>query len=128
MTVHTIRMPDRMRGREPRAVVWDDESGAVTGDHYDVPWLQEQLAMPTPLRRPMEEHEDMVLHDPAHNPREFLFLLWEAYWPILDRDRHRLPPALRSLQLPPTPPRLKAYEILPDGSRGRELQPGEFVY
>ena len=130
MTIHTIVMPDWMRGRELRTVIWDDEAGTVSGDHYDVRWLREMLAKPTPLMLYHQETEPLALHDPAHDAGEFLALLGEAYWPILDwdRDRHRLPPALRDVQLPKTT-RRKVYEILPDGSRGRELEPGtDFVY
>ena len=132
MAVHTIEMPDRLRGRELRTIVWDDEAGTVTGTHSEVPWLVEMLAKPRPVLIPLPEHEPLALHDPSHDRGEFLALLNEAYWPILDPDRdlHRLPPALRDAPLPPAPPRRKAYQYLPDGSRGRELIFGvdNFVY
>lgn len=99
MTVHTIRMPDRMRGRELRTVIWDDEAGTVSGDHSDVPWLLKMIGKPTPWSFPLL-NEEFLLRDPAHNPSEFVFLLGRAYWPILDPDRdlHRLPPALRDAE------------------------------
>lgn len=44
MTVHTVMMPYRIRGRELRSVIWDDQAGTVEGDQWDVPRLQEPLA------------------------------------------------------------------------------------
>lgn len=124
MTVHTIMLPDRMRGREPRSVIWDDDAGTVEGDHYWVPWMQQTLASAPPV---VHEHwaGTLTLRDPAHDPADFLCLLAEAYWPILDPDRdlHRLPPALHGVtptQMVPHPP---PTETLPDGTVV-ELVPG----
>ena len=130
MAVHTIEMPDRLRGRELHTIFWNDEAGTVTGTHSAVPWLAEMLAN-RPVILPMHQHHPWILHDPSHEPGEFVALLAHAYWPILDpnRDLHRLPSALRDAPRPPLPPLRKAYEILPDGTRGRELIPGQdFVY
>lgn len=126
MAVHTIMMPDWMRGLDLRAVVWDDDAGTVEGDHWSVPWLQEMLAGPRPLLLPNEEHDPWTLRDPGRDPSEFLILLGRAYWPILhaDRDLHRLPPILRDAPPLPTPPRRRVF-----GLDGRELTPGvDFVY
>ena len=131
MAIHTINMPDRLRGRELRTIIWDDSAGTVTGTHSRVPWLAEMLAKPRPVMLPMHEGGPLPLHDPSHDPGEFLALLHKAYWPILDpaRDRHRLPPALRDAPYPLRPPQPRVYEILPDGTRGRELIPRkDFVY
>ncbi len=99
MAVHTIMLPDRMRGREPRSVIWDDEKGTVTGEHYEVPWMQEILAKPTPVDFSNDEMEIHLL-DPAHDPRDFLWLLLRAYWPILDEPlRQTLPPVFRDVEL-----------------------------
>ena len=105
MTVHTIMLPDRMRGREPRSVIWDDEAGTVTGEHSRVPWMQELLARPTPLDA-SSEGMVLFLQDPAHDPRDFLHILAGSYWPILHEDRHRLPTALREVEptRPDSPP------------------------
>ena len=99
MTVHIIEMPDWMRGRELRTVVWDDEAGTVSGDHSDVPWLLEMIGKPTPWIFPQPD-STVQLRNPAHDPAEFVFLLGRAYWPILDpaRDLHRLPSALRDAE------------------------------
>ena len=92
MTVHTIMLPDRMHGREPRSVIWDDEAGTVTGEHYDVPWMQEALAATPPIEV-VDGMRAVTLHDPGHDPADFLRLLWRAYWPVENEPlRSTLPP------------------------------------
>ncbi len=99
MAVHTIMLPDMLRGDEPRSVIWDDEKGTVTGEHYEVRWMQEILAKPTPVDFSNDEMEIHLL-DPAHDPRDFLWLLLRAYWPILDEPlRQTLPPVFRDVEL-----------------------------
>ena len=98
MSVHTIMLPDRMRGREPRSVVWDDEAGTVTGEHSDVPWMQEVLAQPTPVDF-SDEGRELFLLDPAHDPADFWHLLLVAFWPIDDEPlRSTLPAVLRDTE------------------------------
>ncbi len=122
MTVHTIMLPDRMRGREPRRVIWDDEAGTVTGEHSRIPWMQEVLARPTPVNF-CDDEQVLFLKDPAHDPRDFLHLLGEAYWPIYeDPDRQRLPPALRDIK--PRPVRPPANAILDEN--GLIIGPGHY--
>ena len=43
MATHRITMQDRMRGREPRTITWDDEAGTVAGDHSDVAHIRERF-------------------------------------------------------------------------------------
>ncbi len=127
MTMHAIRMPDRMRGRELRTIRWDDEAGTVDGDHWHVPWLQELLARKPPVLLGSVPGA-LVLHDPGRDPRDFLALLGVVYWPILAEpdpdgrtpgDRHRLPPALRRVEPTriPAPPEENDYGRLEDGTR-----------
>ena len=105
MTVHTILLPDRMRGREARSVLWDDEAGTVEGEHSDVPWMQRVLATPTPYDGLSGVGREFILEDPAHDPRGFLWLLSEAYWPILNEPlRSTLPQPLRDAELRPARP------------------------
>ena len=82
MTVHTIMLPDMRHGDAPRSVIWDDEAGTVTGEHSDVPWMQEVLAVPKPYVFG-DVGGTFVLHDPGHDPADFLVLLGLAYWPAL---------------------------------------------
>ena len=95
MAVHTIMLPDWMRGREPRSVVWDDEAGTVEGEHSGVPWMQRVFAMPTPVDFSIEGLE-VFLADPAHDPADFWHLLIISFWPIADEPlRSTLPAVLR---------------------------------
>ena len=103
MAVHTIMLPDRMRGRELRSIVWDDEAGTVSGDHYRVVdgSIQRKLDRP----KPMEVGGPWgywKLHDPAHDPAEFLIVLRQfcghiVYEPL----RSTLPPVFDGIELRP---------------------------
>lgn len=105
MTVHTILLPDYMRGREPRSVIWDDEAGTVEGEHSDVPWMQRILAAPTPYDGLSGTGRILSLEDPAHDPRDFVWLLGTAYWPMLEEPlRSTLPPILRDAEPRPARP------------------------
>ena len=96
--VHTIMLPDRMRGREPRTVIWDDEAGTVTGEHSDVAWMQRILAEATPVDLG-DEGQELYLLDPAHDPADFWWLLYHAYWPIYDEPlRSTLPAVFRDTE------------------------------
>ena len=91
MTVHAIDMPDPFAGGEPRRILWDDETGEVSGDHHDVPDIREQMdrAERDGFLPAMSGH--WKLRDPRHDPRDFLVVL---FWPG-DVDAELLPPALR---------------------------------
>ena len=104
MAVHTIMLPDRMRGREPRSVVWDDEAGTVTGEHSSVEWMQRMLAAPTPVDL-SDDGQELFLVDPAHDPTDFWWLLYFAFWPIYDEPlRSTLPAVLRNTEPRPGQP------------------------
>ncbi|MBC6405259.1 MAG: hypothetical protein GDA41_05960 [Rhodospirillales bacterium] len=60
MAVHSVMLPDRRYGREPRSVVWDDEAGIVEGTHSALPWMQRHLAAPKPVNY---SREGRVLYD-----------------------------------------------------------------
>ena len=129
MSVHTIKMPDWMRGRELRTVVWDDEAGTVTGDHSEVPWLQETLAREMPLDLGTEGG-NFIVTDPAHDPADFLAVLGRAYWPILDhdRDRHLLSDSLRDVESTRATPWPDQYETMPGGTRRKLVDGVDFLY
>ena len=74
---HVIEMPDLMRGRELRRIVWGDVAGTVSGDHAKVGWLRTKLAEPAPLRFG-EVYGSLDLLDPRHRAEDFLALLWIA--------------------------------------------------
>ena len=107
MTVHRITMPDAFAGDEPREIVWDDETGEVSGDHSDVPDIGGRLdsAARDGFLPAMCGHWD--LRDPRHDAEDFLVVL---FWPGSVRAE-LLPPALR---VKPAP-FIRAADI-PDGA------------
>ena len=98
MTVHTIMLPEGFN-RPMRSIVWDDEAGTITGEHSEVPWLQDILAQQTPVV--LSDHAGAAtLHDPSHDPADFLSLLYRIYWPVLDEPlRSSLPPVFDGVQM-----------------------------
>ncbi len=61
-------------------IIWDDEAGTVEGDGEFAERLRAQLAQELPLRV-SDYVQSIVLHDPAHNPDDFLRLLPAWCWP-----------------------------------------------
>ncbi len=74
MATHTIMLPDRRYGRARRTILWDDQAGTFSGDHGDVPWLNEQVAGREPGWLVKEEIR-IWLEDPAHRPGDLIWLL-----------------------------------------------------
>lgn len=115
MAVHTIMLPDRMRGDELRLIVWDDEAGAVTGTHDTVSELQRVFDAPKPVTIG-DEGGAWDLRDPAHDPAEFLTALGNAFWPALRAPlRSTLPTVFDGVEVPKPDPGETLYE------NGREL-------
>ena len=115
MGVHTIMLPDRVRGREPRAIVWDDDAGTVAGSHFDIPWFRKVFAASKPVTVG-DPGRTWDLLDPAHDPSEFLLLLERAYWPVLDEPlRSTLPPVFDGVTIPPGNPGEILYARDPEG-------------
>ena len=99
---------------DPVDLVWDDEAGTVEAadaDDENALWLAEEytklLAQPTPLDVSVYE-SIRILHDPAHDPRDF-------WWLLPDECRKeplysRMPEFLRSVEpapiRKPPPPRI----------------------
>ena len=104
MAVHTIMLPDRLYGDEPRSVIRDDVAGTVEGTHSKVPGMRRTLARPTPVNGSSDECV-LYLHNPAHDPADFLWLIGTAYWPILVEPlRSTLPPVFDGVELSPMEP------------------------
>ena len=100
MATHRITMPDWMRGREPRTIIWDDEAGTVVGDHYELTYIRERFEAPKPVTigGPWGMWD---LVDPAHDPVEFLTLLADVYYPIIIPPlRETLPAVFDGLVVP----------------------------
>ena len=100
MAVHTLMIPDRMRGRELRSIIWDDEAGTVGGDHYDVSSFRRVFAADKPVTVG-DPGRAWDLTDPAHDPSQFLAVLYTVYWPALDEPlRSTLPAVFDGVDLP----------------------------
>lgn len=99
MAIHTIMLPDMRQSDAPRAIIWDDEAGTVTGEHSKVPWMQGILARPTPVV--LRDYAGAAtLRAPGHDPADFLTLLWAAYWPVLREPlRSSLPPIFDGVEM-----------------------------
>lgn len=123
MAVHTILLPDVMRGRELRSIVWD-EAGTVEGEHYDVAWIRDVIRRsasgPVTVGDPGGTWD---LRDPAHDPAEFLTLLYVCVpGHLLDEERiASLPPIFRGVEVPPRDPGEQLFEIDPDTGESVEL-------
>ncbi len=97
MTVHTIRLPDRLYGREQRTILWDDETATIEGDHSDIPWMRERIAdAPTEL---VNETCAIPLKDPGRDPRDFWHLILAAFYPAAREPlRSTMPAVLRDVE------------------------------
>ena len=101
MALHVIRIPDVSQGRELRSIVWDDEAGTVEGDHVEVDSFRRVFAADKPVTvRQMGLAWN--LDDPAHDPAQFLAVLWSVYAAALYEPlRSMLPTVFDGVDLPP---------------------------
>ena len=109
MAVHAIMIPDRRRSEELRSIVWDDEARTVRGDHYRVPDIQRIIDAPKPVT--VGAGHIWRLHDPGHDPAEFLVILFVFYWPIEEEPlRSTLPPVFDGVEVPEGEPGEELYD------------------
>lgn len=102
MAVQIIRIPDRMRGRGLRSVLWDAEPGTVDGDHDQVEFVRQTLAADNPVTVG-DQGGTWDLADLGHDPVEFLTPLGIAHWPAIEEPlRSRLPAVFDGIEVPPT--------------------------
>ena len=100
MARNVITLPDLMAGRELRTIVWDDEAGTVEGTHSDIEDFRREFDAPKPVT---VGHTGLAwdLTDPAHDPSQFLVLLWASYNGIEDEPlRSTLPPIFDGVDFP----------------------------
>ncbi len=99
MTEHTIDIPDILAGDELRRIVWNDETGEVSGDHSDVRFIQSTIEA-APVDRG-DGGRIWRLEDPGRNPEEFLVLIWLANWRVLINEdlRATLPAIFDGVEL-----------------------------
>ena len=95
MTVHTIRLPDRLYGRELRTILWDDEAATVEGDHSKVDAMQAMIDdAPTKF---VNETCTILLKD--RDPRDFWHLILAAFYPAAREPlRSTMPAVLRDVE------------------------------
>ena len=94
MATHVIMAEDWRAGGEPRAIVWDDETGEISGEHHVVPRLR--LAQER-LEREGGWQDDMGywrMPDPRLDPACVRVLIVSAVHGMLDLAA--LPEPLRS--------------------------------
>ena len=101
MATHTIMFPDYSRGDEPRAIVWDDETGEVSGDHVKVPSIRRRVERAACDGHILDEAGRLDVRDPRHDPADFLAVLGYAIGGGYDFERLDLPPALRRVEWTP---------------------------
>lgn len=94
MATHTIRYRD-WRHDAPRTILWNDETGEVSGDHGDVPGIRAAVE-----RAVREGHLPEVfgcchLRDPRRDPADFLAVL---HWVNQSGAPLELPAALRGVE------------------------------
>ena len=97
MTVHTIRLPDRLYGRELRTILWDDEAATIEGDHSNIGGMQATIDdAPTEI---VNETCTIPLKNPGRDPREFWHLIISAFSPAADEPlRSTMPAVLRDVE------------------------------
>ena len=101
MAVHTITIPDRSLDGELRSIVWDDEAGTVDGDHIEIRSFQRVFDAEKPVTVG-DTGLAWELDDPAHDPAQFLAVLWSVYAAALYEPlRSTLPSVFDGVDLPP---------------------------
>ena len=98
MTVHAIDQPDFHAGGEPRRILWDDETGKVSGMHSKVPLLREWMADAVKDGFIVLDEGWLDLPDPRREPAQFLAVL---HLTIMARyDPGGLPPGVVAQKRP----------------------------
>ena len=123
MAEHTILLPDAMRGRALRSIVWDDQAGTVEGEHYRVATIRDLIQQsaegPVTVGDPGGTWD---LRDPGHNPAEFLVLLeMSAPGGLNEAILASLPPIFDGVELPPADPGEELWGVDPDTGELVEL-------
>ena len=110
MATHTIKMRD-WRHDEPRTIVWNDETGEVSGDHGDVQGIRDMIERAEGAGGVLNHAGFWRLADPRHDPACFVAVLLLN---IMRRDfeRDALPEPLRSADTGA----LSERAVLPEGA------------
>ena len=109
-------LPDWLRGRELRSIVWDDLAGTVEGDHQGIGYIRLMLDEPKPVVAG-DPGRIWSLSNPAHNPSEFLALLGIVHWQVLYEPlRSTLPAVFDGVELPAGEPGEILFGVNADGN------------
>ena len=124
MAEHTILLPDAMRGRALRSIVWDNQAGTVEGEHYEIAWIRDVIRQsaegPVTVGDPGGTWD---LRDPGHDPAEFLVLLGLCFrgHPLPSTILASLPPIFDGVSLPSADPGEELWGVDPDTGELVEL-------
>ena len=94
MATHTIKMRD-WRHDEPRTIVWNDETGEVSGDHGDVQGVRDMIERAERAGGVLTHCGFWRLADTRHDPACFVAVLLLVL-SGRDFDEDALPEPLRS--------------------------------
>ena len=109
MATHTIGMRD-WRHDEPRTIVWNDETGEVSGDHVEVQGIRDMIERAERAGGVLTHRGFWRLADPRHDPACFVAVLYLVLRRDFDEDA--LPEPLRSAD----PGALFERAVLPEGA------------
>ena len=93
MATHTIKMRD-WRHDEPRTIVWNDETGEVSGDHVWVQGIRDMIERAEGAGGVLTHYGFWRLADPRRDPACFVAVLYLILGRDFDEDA--LPEPLRS--------------------------------
>ena len=105
-------------------MIWDDEAGTVEGEHWYAAGVREELARGAPLNL-SRDGRILILQDPAHDPRDFWYLI--PYWCWKEPLRSRMPAILRDVE-PTEPRRAPPPRLIVDGVERDAIEGAEFVW
>lgn len=103
--MHHLDLPDYRAGRELRRIVWDDEAGTVQGTHSAVELIGSVFDQAA--HGPIDfgcEWGEYILNDPAHNPSDFLAVVFRHCLSGRQRLEDFLPASLTGVKLTQGPP------------------------
>ncbi len=116
MATHRILIPDGMRSRKRRLILWDDKAGTVEGDHFTIPYIRQIFERPMPTQ--VGDNNYWTISDPAHHPGEFKILLRVLFWPSVEPPLvNMLPKVLRDAEMAAPDGPGGCTVIFPDGKR-----------
>ena len=95
--IHSSLQTDWFAGDEPRSIVWDDETGEVSGEHSAVPLVREYMADAVRDGGLQVDDGFWRLRDPRRDPASFVVLLMFSLAAAFDAAT--LPEALRSADI-----------------------------